>query len=315
MSYEGETFRELSLPNKENVMKVLILGLFKHAGAVREFGSGDQGFTDEIADALKLTNLQRKKTMETLVRKGNRVKKFPAWNRLLFRAADTAATKGLLSRPSVTEKLTGQREWMLTEKGIDRALHLMNMSLNQKMILPTKTYEVQKMKNTLIRAEKPEFYDPIDHRKKKRMFSGEALIRIRSFRHAVVEGYGQSCAVCGLRVQSPDFMGWEVEAAHIVPHRFQGKDDIWNGMALCHLHHWAFDAGWFTLRLDFTIEVSKQLDYLPKDQGIIGGYEFIRILAKETTQLKLPKELNIQPHKTAIQWHREHIFAERAYSK
>jgi hypothetical protein len=309
MSYESRIFRELSLPNKENVMKVLLSALFKCGGTVKEFGSGDQEFTDEIADAIELTNQQRKKTMQTLVRKGNRIKRFPAWNRLLFRAADTAAKKGLLSRPSATEKLTGKREWMLTERGIDHALHLMNIPLNQKMTLPTKTYEVQKMKNKLIRAEKPEYYDPIDSGKKKWTLSVEALIRTRGFRQAVIEGYRHTCAVCGLRIQSPDFIGWEVEAAHIVPHRFQGKDDIWNGIALCRLHHWAFDTGWFTLRFDFTVEVSKRLDRLPKDQGIIGEYDFIRILAKETTRLKLPNEVNIQPHKTAILWHREHIFS------
>ncbi|WP_394324619.1 HNH endonuclease [Haloquadratum walsbyi] len=36
----------------------------------------------------------------------------------------------------------------------------------------------------------------------------------------------------------------EVEAAHIYPKSEDGTDDIRNGIALCKLHHWAFDCGW-----------------------------------------------------------------------
>ncbi len=38
-----------------------------------------------------------------------------------------------------------------------------------------------------------------------------------------------------------------------------GKDDIWNGIALCHLHHWAFDVGWFALLNDYNIQLSTKL--------------------------------------------------------
>ncbi|MBN1464780.1 HNH endonuclease, partial [candidate division KSB1 bacterium] len=61
--------------------------------------------------------------------------------------------------------------------------------------------------------------------------------RRRGFRQAITEAYNYECAVCGLKIYSPDFLYWEVEAAHIVPHSSMGKDDIWNGLALCRLHH------------------------------------------------------------------------------
>jgi len=81
-----------------------------------------------------------------------------------------------------------------------------------------------------------------------------------------------------MKINSPDTLQWEVEAAHIVPYSSNGKDDIWNGLALCRLHHWAFDVGWFTLKDDFKILTSQQIQNLPADFGKIGGYDFIRLL-------------------------------------
>lgn len=308
MSYESRVFRELSLPDKEKLIPILLTALIQHGGAVKEFGSGDQEFSDEIAGELKLTREQRITTMQTLVRKENRIKKFPAWNRLLFRAADLAAKRELLSRPKDTEKLTGKREWMLTEKGMNKALRLASIGTTQKMVLPTTTYEVQKVKKKLFETPKPVRYDPVDEGKKTRRITTESLVRARGFRQAIIESYDYACAICGLRLKSPDFLGWEVQAAHIVPHRALGKDDLWNGIALCRLHHWTFDTGWFTLRADFTLEISRRIDLLPKDQGLIGDYDLLRSMATEGLRLALPKNENHQPHLNSILWHRENVF-------
>ena len=113
--------------------------------------------------------------------------------------------------------------------------------------MPTKSYEVQKVVNRLKNSKKPNSYNPIDTDKKVSKITSEVRVRQRGFRIAVLEAYDYKCAICGMKIYSPDTLIWEVEAAHIVPHRMNGKDDIWNAMALCHLHHWAFDVGWFTL--------------------------------------------------------------------
>ena len=62
-----------------------------------------------------------------------------------------------------------------------------------------------------------------------------------------------------MKIYSPNTLYWEVEAAHIVPHRANGKDDILNGLALCRLHHWAFDVGWFTLEENYKFLASEKL--------------------------------------------------------
>ena len=84
--------------------------------------------------------------------------------------------------------------------------------------------------------------------------------------------------------------------------------DSRNGIALCHLHHWAFDVGWFTLLDDYQIQVSSQIDHLPADYGKMGNYEFIRSLADETATIFLPKRNEIHPDHSAIGWHRRNIF-------
>ena len=41
-----------------------------------------------------------------------------------------------------------------------------------------------------------------------------------------------------------------------MPKNKNGTDDPRNGLTLCRAHHWAFDAGLFTLTSDYTVVVS-----------------------------------------------------------
>ena len=113
------------------------------------------------------------------------------------------------------------------------------------------------------------------------------------------------CAVCGLKINSPKRNIWEVEAAHIVPHSSDGKDDLLNGLSLCRLHHWAFDVGWFSLFDDYTIAVSPEADNLRGDFGKIGNYYFLKELTQSFQKISLPSHENIYPHYNSIKWHRE----------
>lgn len=308
MSYERKVFKELSLPKREEVIHVLLMSLLKHGGSVKEFGSGNKEFANELADLLSLSTQQRSFLMQTIVKKEGRIKTFPAWHRLLFRAADIAAKQKLLSHPKDTLRLTGRREWMLTEKGIDEALHLSKIPIASKQDLPVVTYEVQKIKNSLEKAERIKNYNPVDTNKKTKTINKESLLRKRGFRQAIIQAYDYGCCICGLKVASPDSLIWEVEAAHIVPNRFHGKDDIWNGMALCRFHHWAFDVGWFTLRNDFTIEVNEKIHKIQTDYGFMDKFDILRQSIKSDQLIRLPIKSTIYPHENSIAWHRNNIF-------
>ena len=307
MSYESGMLHDLAMPGRERVEQALLRALLMHGGTLLEFGAG-QEVVDELADDFGLNVDQRTASLQTVYRKENRVKKSPLWHRLLFRAADSLARNHLVSRPSRTFRLTGKREWMLTEDGFDQALRTCKIPRARKNSLSVRSYDVQKIARRLMESRRPVNYSPIDTEKRVITTTREALLRIRGFRQAVIQAYGYTCAVCGLKVNSPDRLSWEVEAAHIVPHHSMGRDDIWNGIALCHLHHWAFDVGWFSLRDDYAVEVSSRVGSLPKDYGRLGDYEFITALSRRPERILLPSNSEIQPHQNAIRWHRQNVF-------
>lgn len=309
MSYEKKMLDDFKMPAREKVEDAIIIALFKHNGVIKEFASG-QEIVNEIADEFKLNEKQRTVYLETIYRKENRQKKSLLWHRLLFRAADNLANKNLVSRPTQTMKLTNKREWMLTERGFNKVLGLLNIPSVRKDVLSTKSYEVQKIVKKLKEAPRPDNYNPFDNKKKVTKITKETSLRRRGFRQAVIEAYDYRCAVCGLRICSPDFSLWEVEAAHIVPHHAMGKDDIWNGLALCHLHHWAFDVGWFTLLDNYNIKVSSRIHLLSRDFGRMGEFEFIKSFTTKRSRILLPNNDVIYPHLNSIKWHQENVFYE-----
>jgi len=244
----------LAMPTRTQVGRALLRTLLKHGGVVKEFGAGEE-VVDQLADEFQLNRAQRTATLETVYQKEDRVKKSLLWHRLLFRAADLLGAEGLVSRPTQTVRLTGKREWMLTEKGFDEALRISQIPKTAKESLPTKSYEVQKVVKKLLETPTRENYEPFDTARKLVRTVREAGLRIRGFRQAVIEVYDFRCAACGLKINSPDSLCWEVEAAHIVPHGSLGRDDLFNGIALCRFHHWAFDVGWFALLDNYKISV------------------------------------------------------------
>lgn len=115
MSYESRMLAEFAMPGRSKVQRALLRTLLKHGGVVKEFAAGEE-VVGELADQFQLNSAQRTAALETLYRKENRPKKTLLWHRLLFRAADVLASDGLVSRPTQTSRLTGKREWMLTEE-------------------------------------------------------------------------------------------------------------------------------------------------------------------------------------------------------
>jgi len=307
MSYESEMIEQLKMPSKKEVEKALLKSLFKYNGVIKEFGTGEDIVT-EIANNFQLSDEQRNAFLETIYRKENRVKRSSLWHRLLFRAADSLANKKLVCRPTQTVKLTNRKEWMLTENGFDEALNLLNIPKAQREFLSTKSFEVQKIVNKIIDSTRPQNYNPINKEKKIVKITKEIALRARGFRQAVIEAYDFKCAFCGMKLNSPDSLRWEVEAAHIVPHCSKGKDDIWNGLALCSLHHWAFDVGWITLQNDFTIQVSSKIKSLSTEFGKIEEFDFLRIYSSKKSKIFLPERKEIYPHENALTWHRENKF-------
>jgi putative restriction endonuclease len=76
----------------------------------------------------------------------------------------------------------------------------------------------------------------------------------RAFRERVLAAYQEQCAVCRLRHQEL------LDAAHIVADsEDEGDPVVSNGLALCKLHHAAFDSFFLAVRPDYTIEVRRSI--------------------------------------------------------
>ena len=74
------------------------------------------------------------------------------------------------------------------------------------------------------------------------------------FRERVIRAYQQRCALCLLRHEEL------LDAAHITPDSdADGIPVVTNGIALCKLHHAAFDRLFFAIRSDYEVEVRKSI--------------------------------------------------------
>ncbi len=76
----------------------------------------------------------------------------------------------------------------------------------------------------------------------------------RSFRERVLLAYHRQCALCRLRHEEL------LDAAHIIPDADEeGEPIVQNGLALCKLHHAAYDRQFLTVRPDHVIEVRQSI--------------------------------------------------------
>ncbi len=75
----------------------------------------------------------------------------------------------------------------------------------------------------------------------------------RAFREKVLRAYRQQCALCRLRDEEL------LDPAHIVPDSEEGPPIVSNGLALCKLHHGAYDAFFLTVRPDYVVVVREDI--------------------------------------------------------
>jgi putative restriction endonuclease len=74
------------------------------------------------------------------------------------------------------------------------------------------------------------------------------------FRERVVHAYRCQCAIC--RLKHAELL----DAAHIIPdHEEHGVPEVYNGLALCKLHHAAFDQNLLGIRPDCVVEIHPRL--------------------------------------------------------
>jgi len=124
-------------------------------------------------------------------------------------------------------------------------------------------------------------------------------VRDQGFRKAVVTLYDHRCALCGIRMLTPEGHT-VVEAAHIKPWRESHDDRPSNGMALCRLCHWSFDEGLMSVGKKYLVMVSRRVHFEKNMPG--------HILTLSDRPMFSPDDPVFQPSQDNFDWHRRHLF-------
>lgn len=130
---------------------------------------------------------------------------------------------------------------------------------------------------------------------------GETAVAVRNqgFRKAIVTLYDHRCALCGIRMLTPEGHT-VVEAAHIKPWRESQDDKPTNGLALCRLCHWSFDEGLMSVGKHYEVLVSRRVQL---EQNLPG-----HILTLSDRPIFSPDEPVFHPSQGNFEWHRKTLF-------
>lgn len=107
----------------------------------------------------------------------------------------------------------------------------------------------------------------------------------RGFRERVLSAYKEQCALCRLRHR--EFL----DAAHIIPDNEPGGDPVVrNGIALCKLHHAAFDSFFIGIRPDFRVIVKAEILIETDGPMLRHGLQELH-----NTKLVIPRKIDLRP--------------------
>jgi putative restriction endonuclease len=113
----------------------------------------------------------------------------------------------------------------------------------------------------------------------------------KTFRQRVLDAYQSRCAICRLKRTVL------LEAAHILPDGHpRGLPIVPNGIALCSLHHAAFDSHILGIRPDLVIEVRQ--DILEETDGPMLRYG---LQAIAETRIEVPRSAAQQPRRDLLE--------------
>jgi putative restriction endonuclease len=112
-------------------------------------------------------------------------------------------------------------------------------------------------------------------------------IRESNFSQRVLSAYDRQCAVCGVQLRL-------IDAAHIVPVAAEGStDETSNGIALCALHHRAYDSGLIYFENDYRIVLNSTLVGVLQQDDLIGGLREFKSQLRPA--ISLPSDRRLRP--------------------
>ena len=134
-------------------------------------------------------------------------------------------------------------------------------------------------------------------------YTASRALRSRAFGSIVLDEYRRQCCVCGslffLREPGRGPLV-EAQAAHIIPVSENGPDDPRNGMSLCRRHHWAFDAGLFTVTAGLLVRLSPAVARAERRKFDLEEYD--------GESVSRPARESCVPDPQALEWHQGRVF-------
>jgi len=156
-------------------------------------------------------------------------------------------------------------------------------------------YDAYKYSQTLLKMAEPE----VQYGEGRGEDDFQERVRDQGFRKAIVSLYEHRCALCGIRMLTPDGHT-VVEAAHIKPWSEGHDDRPTNGLALCRLCHWSFDEGLMSVGDKYEVLVSRRVQI---EQNLPG-----HILTLRDRHIFTPGENQYWPAQANLEWHRVKYF-------
>ena len=124
------------------------------------------------------------------------------------------------------------------------------------------------------------------------------------FRQQVIRAYEFRCTICDYDIRIDNqLLG--LEAAHIQWPSNGGPDHVRNGLALCMVHHIAFNRGGISLSDDLRLLISPGMH----GQSEAWNYWFQRHMDRS---IRTPRESDHLPDPRHLQWHRRQVFRSDA---
>lgn len=116
----------------------------------------------------------------------------------------------------------------------------------------------------------------------------------RRFSEDVRAAYRHTCAFCGATFGGLEGIRSGIDAAHILAWSKHDLDVVRNGIALCKLHHWAFDAGIMLVRKEGTHYVTRFTTLA--DRVPPAGLQRLGVEGQQIPEEWLPSDPNARPN-------------------
>jgi putative restriction endonuclease len=156
-------------------------------------------------------------------------------------------------------------------------------------------YDAYQYSQALLKMAEPE----VQYGEGRGEEDSQEQVRDQGFRKAIVSLYEHRCALCGIRMLTPDGHT-VVEAAHIKPWSEGHDDRPTNGLALCRLCHWSFDEGLMSVGGKYEVLVSKRVQI----ESNLPGH----ILTLRDRHIFTPTEDQYWPAQDNFDYHRKRKF-------